>query len=125
MSRRYALRDDPWERIKNLLPGRVDTVGVTAKDNHPHKEHRVMSPTHLTPSLQSLWCLLSLLMLLIGSSVVGTTHAQIITYIHNDIAGTPMAATDASGNLLWNRELPALRRTAVKPRQCHPQSVMV
>ena len=33
MSRRYALRDDQWDRIKNLLPGREDTVGVTAKDN--------------------------------------------------------------------------------------------
>jgi transposase len=33
MTRRYALRDDQWERIKNLLPGRADTVGVTAKDN--------------------------------------------------------------------------------------------
>lgn len=33
MSRRYALRDDQWNRIKDLLPGREDTVGVTAKDN--------------------------------------------------------------------------------------------
>ena len=33
MTRRYALRDDQWERIKGLLPGREDTVGVTAKDN--------------------------------------------------------------------------------------------
>ena len=33
MSRRYALRDDEWGRIENLLPGRTDTVGVTAKDN--------------------------------------------------------------------------------------------
>jgi transposase len=33
MSRRYALRDDQWERIAHLLPGRKDTVGVTAKDN--------------------------------------------------------------------------------------------
>lgn len=33
MSRRYALRDDQWDRIKDLLPGREDTVGVTAKDN--------------------------------------------------------------------------------------------
>jgi transposase len=32
-ARRYALRDDQWERIKNLLPGREGTVGVTAKDN--------------------------------------------------------------------------------------------
>jgi transposase len=33
MSRRYALRDDQWDRIEKLLPGRADTVGVTAKDN--------------------------------------------------------------------------------------------
>ena len=33
MARRYALRDDQWERIENLLPGRAGSVGVTAKDN--------------------------------------------------------------------------------------------
>ena len=33
MTRRYALRDDQWERIKDLLPGREGTVGVTGKDN--------------------------------------------------------------------------------------------
>ena len=31
--RRYALRNDQWERIKDLLPGRPGHVGVTAKDN--------------------------------------------------------------------------------------------
>ena len=31
--RRYGLRDDQWERIQGLLPGRAGTVGVTAKDN--------------------------------------------------------------------------------------------
>ena len=31
--RRYAVRDDEWERIKDLLPGREGDVGVTAKDN--------------------------------------------------------------------------------------------
>ena len=31
--RRYGLRDDQWEKIKDLLPGRFGTVGVTAKDN--------------------------------------------------------------------------------------------
>jgi len=31
--RRYALRDDQWDRIKDILPGREETVGVTAKDN--------------------------------------------------------------------------------------------
>lgn len=33
MTRRYALRDDQWERIKALLPGRKRAVGVTAADN--------------------------------------------------------------------------------------------
>jgi len=33
MTRRYGLRDDQWQRIENLLPGREETVGVTAKDN--------------------------------------------------------------------------------------------
>jgi transposase len=33
MTRRYALRDDQWERLKDLLPGREGTVGATAKDN--------------------------------------------------------------------------------------------
>ena len=30
---RYALRDDQWERIKHLLPGKPGDVGVTAGDN--------------------------------------------------------------------------------------------
>ena len=33
MVRRHALRNDQWERIEHLLPGRAGTVGVTAKDN--------------------------------------------------------------------------------------------
>ena len=32
-TRRYSLRDDQWERIKDLLPGRARSVGVTAKNN--------------------------------------------------------------------------------------------
>ncbi len=32
-TRRYALRDDQWQRIEHLLPGRVGTVRVTARDN--------------------------------------------------------------------------------------------
>ncbi len=31
--RRYALRDDQWERIKDLLPGKSGDRGRTAKDN--------------------------------------------------------------------------------------------
>ena len=33
MTRRYGLRDEQWKKIENLLPGRTETVGVTAKDN--------------------------------------------------------------------------------------------
>ena len=33
MNKRYALRDDQWKRIENLLPGREGTVGVTARNN--------------------------------------------------------------------------------------------
>ena len=32
-SRRYALRDDQWDRIKDFLPGRKGSVGRTAKNN--------------------------------------------------------------------------------------------
>ncbi len=31
--RRYGLRDEQWKKIENLLPGRKETVGVTAKNN--------------------------------------------------------------------------------------------
>ena len=31
--RRYALRDDKWDRIKDILPGREGHVGATARDN--------------------------------------------------------------------------------------------
>jgi hypothetical protein len=30
---RYGLRDDQWERIKDLLAGKPGDVGVTAHDN--------------------------------------------------------------------------------------------
>lgn len=33
MEHRHAPRDDQWERIKDLLPGRAGHVGVTARDN--------------------------------------------------------------------------------------------
>src|SRR5487761_744432 len=31
--RRYGVRDDQWERIRDLLPGQEGHVGVTAADN--------------------------------------------------------------------------------------------
>ena len=33
MSKRYALLDAQWERIKDLLPGQAGQPGATAKDN--------------------------------------------------------------------------------------------
>ena len=33
MRKRYTLRDDQWERIRDLLPGRAGHVGGTAKEN--------------------------------------------------------------------------------------------
>ncbi|MCW5291203.1 IS5 family transposase [Verminephrobacter aporrectodeae subsp. tuberculatae] len=33
MNHRYALRQDQWERIKDMLPGREGHVGATARDN--------------------------------------------------------------------------------------------
>jgi len=33
MVKRYGLREDQWQRIKDLLPGREGHVGRTAKDN--------------------------------------------------------------------------------------------
>ena len=48
MTKRYALRDDQWEQIKDLLPGRMGTVGVTAKDNRLFEPPRVCRrPTFL------------------------------------------------------------------------------
>ena len=33
MTKRYAFRDDQWERIKESLPGCEGHVGMTARDN--------------------------------------------------------------------------------------------
>ncbi len=33
MERRHGLKDSQWNKIKDILPGRKETVGVTAKNN--------------------------------------------------------------------------------------------
>lgn len=33
MQHRHAIRDEDWDRIKDLLPGQAGQPGVTAKDN--------------------------------------------------------------------------------------------
>ena len=35
---RFGLRNDQWERIKDVLPGREGHVGGTAEDNRPFVE---------------------------------------------------------------------------------------
>jgi len=50
-------------------------------------------------SLKNIWKKLGAL--LIGATVVFGVNAQTITYFHNDISGSPMLATNASGNVVW------------------------
>ena len=62
------------------------------------------------PLLKSHRCpvwLRALLSLVLGAMLLaaGAAHAQgssdTITYIHTDISGSPLAATDANGTVLW------------------------
>lgn len=56
---------------------------------------------HCDP-INALYRLLRLLSpLMLASVLLAAAHADVVTYFHNDIAGTPMAATDANGHLLW------------------------
>ncbi|CAN7409186.1 RHS repeat-associated core domain-containing protein [Acidovorax sp. LjRoot117] len=41
------------------------------------------------------------LLLTLTVGTLGTASAQTVTYFHNDIAGTPMLATDAAGAVVW------------------------
>jgi len=47
--RRYALRDEQWDRIKDCLPGRAGHVGGTAADNRLFVE-AVLSSVKKGPS---------------------------------------------------------------------------
>jgi RHS repeat-associated protein len=51
----------------------------------------------LRPSLR----IVGLLLLVLAGVLTGTAHADMITYFHNDPSGSPVAATDESGRLLW------------------------
>lgn len=58
--RRYALRDEQWEQIERLLPGREGHVGVTAKDNRLFVEavlyrYRAGIPWRDLPERFGLW----------------------------------------------------------------------
>ncbi len=56
--RRYGLRDDQWERIKDLLPGREGHVGVTARDNRGFLEavlYRYRAGIEVDPHRWTAW----------------------------------------------------------------------
>ena len=60
MLRRKMLREDQWERVENLLPGREGTVGVAAKDNRIFLEavlyrYRVGMPWRDPPDYFGNW----------------------------------------------------------------------
>jgi len=57
--RRYALRDDQWDRIKDFLPGREGHVGGTAADNRLFVEailyrYRAASLGAIFPSVSAI-----------------------------------------------------------------------
>jgi RHS repeat-associated protein len=51
--------------------------------------------------MQSFASVVRVISFLLLGLIASPSWADVVTYFHNDIAGTPMAATDASGNLLW------------------------
>jgi transposase len=58
--RRYALRDDQWDRVRDLLPGREGHVGVTAFNNRLFVEavlyrYRVSIPWRDLPERFGNW----------------------------------------------------------------------
>ena len=58
--RRYGLRDDQWDRIKDFLPGREGHVGGTAADNRLFVEavlyrFRAGVPWRDLPIAETLW----------------------------------------------------------------------
>lgn len=63
MGRRYALRDDQWDAIKGLLPGREESVGASCQDSsHPAETHSDKSAVlrqefvRSTPSDREFFC---------------------------------------------------------------------
>ena len=54
----------------------------------------------MTQELRLVLRIVGLLLVLAGI-LTGAARADVITYFHNDISGSPVAATDANGRLLW------------------------
>lgn len=53
--------------------------------------------------LKRVWDQIGITTLLIAISILSqTSHAQVVTYIHTDALGSPVAKSDANGNLITN-----------------------
>jgi len=55
----------------------------------------------MTQHLRPLLRIVGLLLIWLAGVLTGTARADTITDFHNDISGSPVAATDESGRLLW------------------------
>ncbi|MDG4558494.1 MAG: RHS repeat-associated core domain-containing protein [Candidatus Contendobacter sp.] len=55
----------------------------------------------MTHTLRPWLRIAGLLLLVLAGILTGAAHADTITYFHNDPSGSPVAATDANGRLLW------------------------
>ncbi|MDS4059818.1 MAG: RHS repeat-associated core domain-containing protein [Candidatus Contendobacter sp.] len=55
----------------------------------------------MTQELRPMLRIVGLLLLFLAGILTGAARADVITYFHNDISGSPVAATDESGRLLW------------------------
>ena len=53
---RYGLHDDQWELIKDLLPGREGSVGVSAADNRLFVEAVLSRRTAIAPVSRGVTC---------------------------------------------------------------------
>jgi len=66
-----------------------DLLGIT-------KARKMNDGLRLFAAKISAW-----LALLAGMALSGVSHAGTITYYHNDLLGSPVAATNASGQVIW------------------------
>ena len=89
MTRRHALGDDQWERIKDILPGQPHDVGVTAKDNRLFVEAVLYRYKTGIP-----WCDLPerfgdfILVLVVGQKKAYGSR-PFISYLSNQMMNTP------------------------------------
>lgn len=63
--------------------------------------HRIMSHHITTPTKPMQWLKAMVLLVMLVLAQTNAFAQATVTFFHNDIAGTPLAATDSAGNLVW------------------------